>query len=288
MKRICTLLIIICLFFLNVTAQNFVSENNLWSILAIDGSGENMWKKTGTFKFMGDSTLNETLYSKLFESSDNGESWKFNSLWYENNDSIFSYSTYHKKDILIYDFNIEERDSFYIEESDGRYLYVDSVKTQLWGNSERKIIYLSTKEYSDRQTIWIQGVGQDGVITRSTEIDIMGAICHILCFHENGELVYQNPDYNTCYININTAVTTLEDQAKLIEVFPNDLGLLTIRILNQQQGELTLFNIEGKQVLQQKIIETETQICLPQSGALIYHFTSEKGEVQTGKVMMRY
>ncbi len=129
MKRICTSLSILCLFCLNTSAQSFVSEDKQWSIISKGGPRDYLWEITGIFKFMGDSTLNETLYNKLFESSDNGESWEFNSLWYENNDSIFSYSTYHKKDFLIYNFNIEERDSFSVESIE-RYLYVDSVRTQ--------------------------------------------------------------------------------------------------------------------------------------------------------------
>jgi hypothetical protein len=285
MKRTCTLLIFICSFFLNASAQNFVSENNLWSIISKDGSGENMWKVTKNIQFMGDSILNETLYSKLFKSTDNGENWNFSSLWYEKNDSVFQYSTSEKVDLLTYNFNLHERDSFYAHTIDD-YLYVDSASTQIWGNSERKIIYLGNTEYSDIQTIWIQGVGQDGYIIRSTELDICGAICNILCFHENGEQIYQNPDYSTCYINTKTSVSTLEDQAKLIEVFPCDISTLTIRMYSQQQGEFMLFDLEGRKILKQDINDTETQLCLPQSGIFIYRFTSNEGEIQTGKVMV--
>lgn len=283
MKNTITITVFFLFVLLNCTAQNFVSENKLWSILSRDASGENMWERTSTFKFMGDTTLNDIKYLKLFASNDNGENWKMSSLWYEKNDSVFQYSPSDKIDVLTYNFNLQEKDSFYYQPVG--YLDVDSVCTQMWGNSERKIIYLSSKRYSYPRTKWIQGVGQDGYITQSSEIGLTGAFNNILCFHEDGELVYQNPDYNSCYVNTNTAVATLEDKAKLIEVFPNDIGLLTIRILNQQQGELTLFNLEGKQLIQQKINAVETQICLPETGIIMYQFTNNKGEKQTGKIV---
>ena len=284
MKNTITIIAFFLLVHISCTAQNFVSENKLWSVLSRDASGENMWERTIFFKFIGDTTLNDTKYLKLFESSDNGENWKMSSLWYEKNDSVFQYSPSDKIDVLTYNFSLQEKDSFYFQPVG--YLDVDSVSTQIWGNSERKIIYLSSNRYSYSQTKWIQGVGQDGYITQSSEIGLTGAFNNILCFHEDGELVYQNPDYNRFYINTNTAVTTLDDQVKLIEVFPNDKGLLTIRILNQHQGELTLFNLEGKQLIQQKINAVETQIYIPATGIIMYQFTNNKGKKQTGKIVV--
>jgi len=284
-NSIVTVVIILALSInINSIAQNFISENKLWSIISRDASGENMWEKTHSFKFMSDTTLNENQYQKLYISTDNGENWRLNSLWSERNDSVFQYFPSEEVDSLIYNFNLQEKDSFYYNPVG--YLSVDSITNQMWGNSERKIIYLSSNRYSYPQTKWIQGVGQDGYITQSSEIGLTGAFNNILCFHEDGELVYQNPDYNRFYINTNTAVTTLDDQVKLIEVFPNDKGLLTIRILNQHQGELTLFNLEGKQLIQQKINAVETQIYIPATGIIMYQFTNNKGKKQTGKIVV--
>jgi hypothetical protein len=282
MKQICTLLIIICSFFLNAPAQNFVSENNLWSIV-ITNSGTDQYNRSIYYKFLGDSTINQTTYEKLYSTKDEQmEEWGFNSLWYEQNDSIFKYDENSQQNLLTYDFNIEEKDSFYYSTAE-MYMYVDSTNTTIWGGEERKHIYLSTPEIPGLQTIWRQGVGQDGLIIRSSEAFIVGAFAKILCFTENNELVYQNPDFNTCYINT-TDVTTIEDQAKLIEVFPCDIGTLTIRMSSQQQGEFMLFDLEGRKILNQDINDTETQLCLPQSGIFIYRFTSNEGEIQTGKV----
>ena len=139
-------------------------------------------------------------YKKLYFSEDEQKKdWKLNSLWVENNDSIFQYSTVSEENLLIYDFNISEKDSFLNPYTDN-YLYVDSIRTKEWGTDERKLIYFHSKEQSNLHTVWIKGVGQNGDITQSSEAGVTGGFSSILCFEENGELVYQNPEYNSCYV----------------------------------------------------------------------------------------
>ena len=282
MKNTITIIAFFLLVHISCTAQNFVSENKLWSVLSRDASGENMWERTIFFKFIGDTTLNDTKYLKLFESSDNGENWKMSSLWYEKNDSVFQYSPSDKIDVLTYNFSLQEKDSFYFQPVG--YLDVDSVSTQMWGNSERKIIYLSSNRYSYSQTKWIQGVGQDGYITQSSEIGRTGAFCSILCFHENGELIYQNPEYNSCYITSNS-VDQFENVKNLVDLIAVGDGLLQFTVAIK--GELMLYNLEGRLLQKNKIVSTTSTICAPETGIILYRFQSENGQVQTGKVQVK-
>ena len=183
-----------------VFSQNFISENKVWNIV-IEMGIDQPQTRTFIFKFSGDTVFNERTYKKLYESEDREqENWQLNSLWYERNDSLFKYSPYDQKDVLIYDFNIAENDSFYISTS-MEYMYVDSVRTKQWGEEMRKHIYFSSPRQPGYQTVWRQGVGQNGLITRSSEIGIIGVFAGILCFTEKNELVYQNSLYNSCFIN---------------------------------------------------------------------------------------
>ena len=60
-----------------------------------------------------------------------------------------------------------------------------------------------------KTTVWIEGVGNINNFTRSSEAGIYGGISYILCFEENGQLVYQNPQYNDCYINISVSAQNI-------------------------------------------------------------------------------
>ncbi len=161
---------------------------------------EQSWTRTSSFKFSGDTTVQQTNYKKLYFSDDEQkENWALHSLWVERNDSVYKYSLNTEEQLLVYDFNISENDSFHCRNT-GLYLYVDSIKTKEWGTSERKIIYFHSEGNNYLHTIWIKGVGQNGLITRSSEVGITGGISSILCFEENGQLIYQNPEYNSCYI----------------------------------------------------------------------------------------
>jgi len=206
----------------NLFSQNFISENKVWSIVT-EGGMEQPWTRTTSYKFSGDTTIHQMQYKKLYISKDEQKKdWKLNSLWVENNDSVFQYSLASEENLLIYDFNISEKDSFLNLNTDN-YLYVDSIRTREWGIGVRKLIYFHSKEQSNLHTIWINGVGQNGNITRSSEAGVTGGFNSILCFEENGQLVYQNPQFNNCYINSEAPANTSSHDYQT--VFSNKVAL---------------------------------------------------------------
>jgi hypothetical protein len=264
----------------------FISEKKVWSDLIKD-SFENKWKRTEFYKFNGDSTINNVKFKKLYISSDeNREHWSLNSLWLEKDDSIFQLDNITGNYNLIYNFNLEKGDSFFVFNK--FYLYVDSVKNVVeWGGDIRKHWYLSNRDKDIyRNTVWIEGVGQTGLMTRPTEIGISGAMCSILCFEENGQQVYQNSEYNSCYINT-LSNTELKSQQQLINLISTGEEKLYIKLLRKEFGELVLYSTDGKQLLNQKITSDETELCAPSYGVMLYRFVTEKGEIQTGKVLVK-
>jgi len=184
----------------NLFSQNFISENNVWSIVSV-GSMEQPWIRTISCKFSGDTTVQQTQYKKLYISEDEQKKdWELNSLWLERNDSIFKYWPWTSETKLVYDFNITEKDSFRVDEF--LTLYVDSVHVKEWGGKLRKHWYMSSSGFEQcGTTVWIEGVGNIDIFLLSTNCNLVGAITSLLCFTENNKLVYQNPEYNDCYIN---------------------------------------------------------------------------------------
>jgi hypothetical protein len=282
-------LIAICLFMSSQAfSQNFISEKKLWSVVYIGSSGD-PWVKTSCFRFSGDTILNQRHYFKLYGSEDeNGEKWILRGLWFEENNFIYSYWIPTKQTTLVYDFNIVEGDSFQINEYS--WIFVDSIRTLEWGGKLRKHWFFSSHKDayfdSDKYTVWIEGVGQTGLLTRSSENGITGAFNHLLCFSENGEQVYQNPDYSSCWINT-TSAPSVESQKDMIELFQLDDGNIQLKLSKETSGELFLYTIDGKQVLKMSVKEPDSRFCAPTTGILFYRFISKKDEVNSGRIVLK-
>ncbi len=204
MKLIIKISLVVALFYCNFcVAQPFIDTTKTWSLVVVNSGGgpAHGSKVTFSYKFSGDTVINTLKYFKLYESSDiNRTDWNIHSLWREENDSICRYNPYTGITRLIYDFNLAESDSFKIDES--LKLLVDSVRTQKWGGKIRKHWYLTdSKKNSSKTTVWIEGVGNMNNFTRSTDINITGGYSSLLCFTEKGAKVFQNPQYNSCYIS---------------------------------------------------------------------------------------
>jgi hypothetical protein len=239
-------------------SQNFINETKQWAIVSyIAPDPVNLF--TTFYKFMGDSTFNGKTYHKLYKSTDSSQtSWSLYSLWYERNDSVFQYYS-PTSDSLIYDFNIQEGDSLPINSQ--AYMKVDSIRYLEWGGSIRKHWFFC-KTNSDcspwYRTIWIEGVGQTAYFPRSSDIGWIGVVNQLLCFHENGNLVYQNPNFTSCYVQ----VPTITKSNELINLFPNPTTTqLTFTLPeNTSNATYTLYDMQGRLQLTGKTSNAQTEI----------------------------
>lgn len=268
-------------------AQSFIDTSKIWSIVSIDaGGGPYQGAKTTIhFKFVGDTVINTEKYYILYNSSDISlQNWKVHSFWNEKNDSIFRYNSYYEEQKLIYDFSIAEKDSFQINES--LTLFADSVRFKEWGGKMRKHWYFHKLNGNPTDiTVWIEGAGNINNFTQSSDIDIAGAITRLLCFTENGELVYQNPEYNSC--SVNTSVHTIKNEPKLIEVYNSCENKILVNLLISNPGIFQVYDLTGNKIVQKEIELIESKINLPSKGTFIYRFITQNGEVQTGKVLVK-
>jgi len=78
-----------------------------------------------------------------------------------------------------------------------------------------------------------------------------------------------------------------KNKKNLIGISSLDNKLLNLRLINNIHGDIILYTHEGKQVARNTVTEKESIIFVPVSGLLLYRFETEKGEIQTGKVMVR-
>jgi hypothetical protein len=249
-----------------------------------------------------DTVVYQKNYKKLICYSDSSYT-KIRDTYFIRDDStgkVFLADT--KEEIVAFDFNLAAGDTFILnilgDEPDYLKLFfrVDSVKTiMLADNKEYQAQYVTVCSYYKDNLgdcgltttdIWVKGVGslKFGIIYPML-FGTGGRAPFLLCYFMKQELVYQSPDCINCYSYVN--VPLLKTQKRLINLFPTSEGSLQLQLLNKEKGELFLFTLEGRQLLNRKITEDETELCSPSNGALLYRFVTKNGEVQTGKVLVK-
>jgi hypothetical protein len=110
---------------------------------------------------------------------------------------------------LLYDFTLEPGDEIQLEPWQSEewlpyHLYkVDSVKylSVYFPQRIRKHIYLSPKLTGAGNVVWIEGIGSIyGLMNNESIYGSVGAATIVLCCKENGKQIYQNTEYNTCFL----------------------------------------------------------------------------------------
>ena len=73
---------------------------------------------------------------------------------------------------------------------------------------DRQVFYVSSKDaYSDWRWLntWVEGIGAtEGLLYSCHVVSAGGITLHeLLCYHEDDELLYMNPEYDTCVVDMN-------------------------------------------------------------------------------------
>ena len=166
---------------------------------------------------------------------------------YRNEDNQVYYckwngSTY-DEEITLYDYDLEVGD--YFNDEDEHPMRVTEVSTITDNNGvSRKKITFSFVGLEDATEYWIEGVGSNrGFIYMgqyAPDPQGEGDIFHLLCYHIGDNLIFTNPEYNTCDIdeidenltenNINIYPNPAKDIVKILN--NNDLNITNIEIVD--------------------------------------------------------
>ncbi len=275
MKRFITSIISLVVFS-NIYAQSFVKENKIWSVATLDEDYN--YIKTEYFKFENDTIINGSeIYKKIYMSRDQISWWEGGGFIREDSGNIYINSSAGDNIKQLYTFNIEAGDKIYLYPSDP--LNVDSVVVKNMLGIDRKYFYIFP------EIVWIEGIGSLQGPLEPFGVFLGGGFLVLLCVHEDGVLIYQNPDYPDCKVTSSAEFNS--KNKKLIELFPTSSGLLRLSLLNGSKGEISIYSPEGKHLFKSRITERETEICAPFEGLMLFKFVNEKGEVQTGKVLAK-
>ena len=155
-------------------------------------------------------------------------------------------------EVLLYDYDLEVGD-FFLDDSDHP-MQVTEVSTIIDNNGiSRKKISFSFSGLTDVTEFWIEGVGSNRGFMHvgqwEADHDSDGEMYHLLCYHVNDDVIFVNPEYNTCDID-----EIEENSIDNISIYPNPANEV-IKILND--NNLNITSIEIIDLTGRTVISTE-------------------------------
>ena len=229
----------------------------------------------------GDTLINEVRFTKVMETL-NGEGSPYQvALLREEDGKVWK--TYNGiSEILLYDFTANVGDSLVCGYGD--YFVLDSISIEQIGGVDRKkfwfgLEYDFTGEPYAMET-WIEGIGSDLGLLYCGSYYFCGGYYRALCFHQDGELIWQNPEYDACVI---TSVEEIDD--KVISVYPNP-AMEKVTIDGVEAAEVQVYNALGQMV---KCVRGTNEIDVEglAEGVYLLRITDAEGKVYTNKITIR-
>lgn len=284
MKKL-TLSAVALVFTLMLFSQDYyplVQENNEWNVLQVIFNGGNPWDTsfyTQTFKISGDTIVNNQVFKKIYKSEEEiPVNWVYEGSIREEDEKVWYVSHFNNEERLIYDFTLNVGDTMEFQYQP--YMVVDSIAFHEIAGIERKHIYFSYIDFSPHKELWIEGIGSIYGILSSGSGGSIGGWTWFLCMSENGELIYMNPNYNSCFL-INTEIN--ETKSLDFNIFPNPTtGLLKIENLNNVTiNSIRLVDLIGQTIKTIENDQTSFDLTGIASGSYMIIIDSENGLLKT-------
>lgn len=279
-------MIILSVFFLSFSsyAQKFIDPTKVWTI-AERGDGLDGFSSTSSvyYKFFGDTIVGHKTYTKMYYSTMLDQStWVLNFLCREDETGkVFQIiSDYNERPI--YDFNLIVGDTMknYHKEMDA---IVDSVVLKPFGSVNKKYLYLHLIVIPSHTLTWVDGVGSLFHPLIPDDFWVSGGTSKLICFEENGVLVYHNPEYKDCFF---TSSINLDDPAGELKVYPNPVSdkLLVEGDFHEKGHSLELYSVNGELVktecLDSGMNQYRIDVSSLKNGIYILRLTSASGKYE--------
>jgi hypothetical protein len=274
-----------------VSSQTFIQENKTWNVVECmnwGGCG------TQTFKILGDTTMGQTEYKKLYATNDTTLSnwFKYGALR-EHENIVYFYLFANETEVVLYDFNLTVGENFISTHNSIDYQgcpiekVVSSIDTVAIENGEER----QRINFSDGEQ-WISGIGSlYGLVYVGVYQCIIDMYYDLSCCHENDELVFKSPDFDNCLIN----TVGLNENSTQINHFvcPNPFTQTTVIHFDYSSTHtysLQIINSIGQVVQKINQINSgkiEISGNLLNSGIYFYLLTNDKNEIVSGKLIKK-
>lgn len=174
---------------------------------------------------------------------------------YRNDDNQVFYCKWngssYDDEVLLYDYDLEVGDFFHDDDDHPMQVTEVTTITDLNGVSRKKITF-SFIGLTDVSEFWIEGVGSNRGFMHvgqwEADHDSEGEMYHLLCYHEDNNVIFVNPEYNDCDMPY-----AVEDNSKdtNVSIYPNPAKDV-IKILNDNSLNITsieILDLTGRTVL---------------------------------------
>ena len=283
MKKITTL-ILLSMFTLSGFSQAYfklIKEDKSWNVLnvVLNGIGPPIDTTYFTTNYIigEDSILNNIEYKKLFTFTQELPNRVLKGLIREDSTRKVWYKRIvDENEVLLYDFSLVAGDSLKIGFDTLDYYYVDSVTTCIINGNQRRKYWISDYDW---QETWIEGIGSNRGIINSASATIVGGWSWLLCVSDSGELIYSNPNFESCYLV--DGIDELEDP--VFHIYPNPAKNL-LNINNSRNNEIEsilLINVSGKIIKRFDSRKTRLDISDINSGLYFLRVFYKNGEWTT-------
>lgn len=222
-------------------------------------------------KFSGDTLIEGVNYKKILTSYEEFMTdWELTGFIREDNGKVFT-RTLTGDEGLIYDFAAQEGDTIHqvnyfiiypiVVEQDVIVDTIDSVYIEPAGEY-RKSIQVHLIDWSSfYNELWIERVGSEcGILFSGFKIsNIVGVGYSLLCYYEDQEMLYKNPEYSLCFYPLDVVKPNPASKT-YFHVYPNpSSGDVFLEANNPGNViyELTICNSTGELVLQTQFRNSE-------------------------------
>ena len=288
MIRIYTLLALLLLAGgIKTQAQDYVpmiQEGNEWYTLDAQVCSPQPLKGYNTLvhRIADDTLIDGVRYTKVMQTVNDVGTPTLAALLREEDGKVWERYLYGSTDVLLYDFTANLGDSLVCGYGD--YFVLDSISIEQIGGVDRKKFWFGL-EYDFigdpyAMETWIEGIGSDLGLLFCGSYFFCGGYYRALCFHQNGELVWQNPEYNACLI---TDVEEIHDNE--LTVYPNPANNL-VCINGVEAAEVQVYNAIGQMV---KTVRGTNEIDVVDlaEGVYLVRIMDAEGNIYANKIAVR-
>lgn len=218
--------IAVSMFFLSTAclSQTLVSEGNQWNDLYFTPIGDNGGPITTKIHLKNDVVLNNQNYKEIHtNTTEHDDQWQFSGL-YIREDNSRVYASNGTDENILYDFNAEVNDVIQINETlpagssqtpgscTFKVVTVDSIDL-LNGERRKQLTLIRADDFSSTNPIygfkyWIEGMGSMRSLLNVTAACYTDNPYLTLCAYSDGQEIYNDASYNTCFIQAAPAPVT--------------------------------------------------------------------------------
>jgi len=291
------LFFVLHLFVLQLYAQKLIKEGKVWS--QVNYELPSFTAITEHLKIEGDTLIDSLAYKKVFRSTNAEQTdWKkYLSIRETINGSIYFRTDTSKQEYLFFNPNCNISDTLNLYTITSGYnertirpfnLRIEGKDSIMLNGQFVKRISLCNISVPDMTSdYYLEGIGSTAGLLYWDGMLVGGDNYNLICCNENGTLIFHDKEFPTCYYSWDYNSIEELNSTSLIEVVPLGEDIFRVKMMGASKGKICIYNLSGKQIHGQVITQPETSFCLPESGILIYRFTTTKGEVQTEKVVVR-